>query len=146
MRRTQFMPWGFYYALDNVEGLPVARAHIMMDQSGLPSFGSLSFGIYSSLAVPALDQLFNLPIVQDGAFEARCLRCKAIFFAAIWLKSTNAGTDLIYPLESKYNILKGEPPYLADDFMAALPHTARKFVRRNAPEGQSATDVFEVAP
>jgi hypothetical protein len=123
---------GFFYVLENNKGLPHARAHVVSDEFGVSHFSSLSFGTYSKLTVPILVKLASHDSVRNASYEVRCLRCKGCLFTAIWLKSNDeVSSDLIHPLEEAYNLLSGEPPYPADDFMQALASVAQKFERHS---------------
>jgi hypothetical protein len=123
-------PWGFYYVLENNHRQPFARAHVVADASGQLSLMSLSFGTHAQDTVPALEKLAVNDRVQAGSYEVRSLRCKHIFFAAIWLKALDGGADLIHPLEKNYRLLEGEPPYPAVDFFAAMRPVAGVFLAK----------------
>jgi hypothetical protein len=120
-------PWGFYYVLEDNHHKPFARAHVVADATVKLSLASLSFGAYSQDVVPALERMAVHDQVQAGSYEVRSLRCKHLFFAAIWLKALDGGADLIHPLEKNYHLLESEPPYLAVEYIAALRPVAEKF-------------------
>lgn len=121
---------GYYYVLQNKKEKPCARAHLLTDEFGQSRIASLSFGTYSKDAVSSLKKLAISDRVLTGSYEVRSLRCKPILFSGIWLKALDGGFDLICPLEKKYYLINGDPPYPADDIIAALGPIAKIFLMK----------------
>jgi hypothetical protein len=120
----------FRYLVAPAGGASIAAAEVQSGPGNVASLlANLNYGPYVQATTHALEQIQTLPEVQKGNYEARLLRCSAIYLVALWLKAEPGGADIIYPLSPAPAGLQAEQPYTVDAFLAiAVPlakqHTA----------------------
>jgi hypothetical protein len=117
---------GFRY-LVHAAGEPVAAAEV---HPGAPGGASLlantNFGQFVETSSRAFDEAAKLEPVQHGVYEARLLRCSAVFLMAVWLKSENATQpDIIVPMAPAPSGLEADRPYDEPALLAAIAPLAR---------------------
>jgi hypothetical protein len=123
----------FRYLVSKDSG-PVAAAEVQADPEGIADLlANINQGPYVEASARALDQVQQLPSVQQGRYEARLLRCSAIYLVALWLKPEDTGSDIIYPLAPAPPGLQAEQPYTVDDFLKIVVPLAQERVATSEP-------------
>lgn len=108
-------------------GTAVAAAEVHTDATGRASLlANLNYGPFVGASAQAFADLANLPMVRAGEYEARLLRCAAIFVVAVWLKAAAGAADIIYPLAPAPSVLRVGTPYTTEAFLAAIRPLAQQ--------------------
>lgn len=123
---------GTRYLVDAPNGV-LAAAEVRTDANGAAMLANINIGPFVAASAVALERLALVDIVKTGSFEARLLRCSAIYLVAIWLKPDRGNGDIIYPLAPAPNFLRAETTYTAREFLALIRSAAQACIAMTGP-------------
>lgn len=112
------------YLVDAPSGV-LAAAEVHLDAQGAGRLTNINIGPFVAASARGLERLALLDSVQTASFEARLLRCAALYVVAIWLKPDSGEIDIIYPLAPAPHFLRAETIYTAREFMALIRPAAQ---------------------
>jgi hypothetical protein len=115
-------PSGEVVAADVIQPLPGAA------QNGAAKMTSLSRDPIIADAIRAVHEVEKLPEVQNKNYEIQVLRIPGLLIEAFWLKSQDAGADLIVPVLTRARELHRMRAYPVADFLNILRPMTEKFL------------------
>ena len=119
---------GVRYIIDQ-GGVAVAAAEVRTDDAGhATALANLNYGPYVEATQRQLSRLGGASEVQGAAYEARVLRCAAVYLMAVWLRPASGGADLLYPLPPAPAGLEAGRQYSEQELLAAVRPLAERRV------------------
>lgn len=107
----------------------VAADVVQSASGGKPELVALLRDPRFSRALRAIQDVQNLPQVQDQDYELRVLRIPGILIEAFWLVSLGNQPDLLVPILSTAPELKRMQPYAANEFLPIARSLAGGFLK-----------------
>ena len=105
------------------------------ERNGVHRFSNRQGGWLAEKTLHTMNIAKNLPQVASGSYELRMLRLPSISNTdVLWLKSKEAGDDLIVPIASRSPDLVAGQPYKAGDFLRLIRGIAAKSTFDNSPK------------
>ena len=138
---------GWRFLAGNLSGEVVAADIIQplpgTAQNGAAKMTSLSHDPVIADAIRAVNEVETLPEVQNRNYELQVLRIPGLLIEAFWLKSHDAGGDLIVPVLTRARELSRMKAYPVADFLNIVRPMTAKFLAfeeyaRPTPSGMPA--------
>lgn len=116
----------------------LAAAEVQLDESGKAVLLlGMNYGSFVAETINTVDALADNPLFANDSYEARLLRCSALYVMAIWLHAPDLeepADNLFIPLRPAPTELSPGEIYEVESFFGAIePLAARHFVQGGGP-------------